>query len=65
MLNVTGDATSQLRLRVMDISGRIIETKNVTSNQTFRIGDNYRAGIYLAEIVRGNERKIVKLVKIQ
>jgi hypothetical protein len=25
MLNVTGDATSQLRLRVMDISGRIIE----------------------------------------
>jgi hypothetical protein len=65
MLNVTGNATSQLLLRVMDISGRVIETKNVTSNQSIRIGDNYRAGIYFAEILQGNERKIVKLVKIQ
>ena len=52
-------------LRVMDISGRIIETKNVASNQSVRIGDNYRAGMYFAEILQGNERKIVKLVKIQ
>jgi len=65
MINVTGDVGSQLKLRVMDISGRIIETKNVTSNQTIRIGDNYRAGMYFAEIMQGNERKIVKLVKIQ
>jgi hypothetical protein len=65
MLNVTGDAGSQLMLRVIDISGRIIETKNVTSNQSTRIGDNYRAGMYLAEVVQGNERKIVKLIKIQ
>jgi hypothetical protein len=65
MLNVTGDPTSQLVLRVMDISGRIIETKNVTSNQSIRIGDNYRAGMYFAEILQGNERKVVKLVKIQ
>jgi hypothetical protein len=65
MLNVTGDASSQLMLRVMDISGRIIETKNVTSNQSVRIGDNYRAGMYFAEVAQGNERKIVKLVKIQ
>ena len=65
MINVTGDAESKLMLRVMDISGRIIETKNVTSNQTIWIGDNYRAGMYFAEIVQDNERKIVKLVKIQ
>ena len=65
MINVTEDAGSQLMLRVMDLSGRIIETKNVTSNQSIRIGDNYHAGMYFAEIVQGNERKIVKLVKIQ
>jgi hypothetical protein len=65
VLNVTGDAGLLLMLRVMDISGRIIETKNITSNQTLRIGDNYRAGMYFAEILQGNERKIVKLVKIQ
>ena len=65
MLNVSADAGSQLMLRVMDISGRIIETKNITSNQSIRIGDNYHAGMYFAEVVQGNERKIVKLVKIQ
>jgi len=65
MLNVTGDAGSQLILRVMDISGRIVETKNLTSNQSIRVGDNYRAGMYFAEIMQGNERKIVKLIKIQ
>ena len=64
MLNVTGDAGSKLMLLIMDISGRIIETKSVTSNQTIRIGDNYRAGMYFAEVVQGNERKIIKLVKI-
>ena len=65
MLNIAGDFTSQLTLRVIDISGRIIEIKNVTPNQTIRIGDSYRAGIYFAELMQGNERKIVKLVKIQ
>jgi hypothetical protein len=65
MLNVSGDAGSQLMLSVMDISGRIIETKNLSTNQFIRIGDNYRAGMYFAEIMQGNERKIVKLVKIQ
>ena len=65
MLNVTGDAGSQLMLRVIDISGRVIEVKNVTSNQTFRIGDSYRAGMYFAELMQGKERKIVKLVKVQ
>jgi len=65
ILIVKGDATSQLMLRVMDISGRIIEVKNVTPDQSIRIGDNYRAGMYFAEIIQGNERKIVKLVKIQ
>jgi hypothetical protein len=49
----------------MDVSGMIIEIKNVASNQTLRIGDNYRTGMYLAEVIQGNERKIVKLVKIQ
>jgi hypothetical protein len=64
-LNVIGNGSSQLILRVMDISGRIIEVRNVSSGQTIKIGDNYRTGIYFAEILQGKERKFVKLVKIQ
>ena len=64
-LNITGDVASTVILRVIDISGRIIETKNVISGQTIRIGDSYRTGVYFAEVIQGSERKIVKLVKIQ
>ena len=64
-LNVPGDSNSELTLRVMDVSGRIIEVKKMTTGQTIRIGDNYRSGMYFVEVLQGNERKIVKLVKIQ
>jgi trimeric autotransporter adhesin len=64
-LNVIGNGNSQLILRVMDISGRIIEVRNVSSGQTIKIGENYRTGMYFAEVLQGKERKIVKLVKIQ
>ena len=64
-LNIVGNSNSQLALRVMDVSGRIIEARNVTPGQTIKVGDRYRTGIYFAELMQGNERKIVKLVKIQ
>jgi len=64
-LNVVGNSNAKLILRVTDISGRVIEVKNVVSGQTLRIGDNYHTGMYFAELIQGNERKIVKLVKIQ
>ena len=64
-LTVVGNGNAQLILRVTDISGRVIEVKNVASGQTLRVGDNYHTGMYFAELIQGNERKIVKLVKIQ
>ena len=64
-LNVSSDPDAPLILRVIDISGRVIERKNLTANQTIKIGERYRPGMYLAEIIQGNERKIMKLVKIQ
>ena len=64
-LNITADASSPITLRVFDISGRMVERRNLTPGQSARIGDNYRAGIYLAEVGQGDQKKIVKLVKIQ
>lgn len=64
-LYASSDADGPLILRVIDISGRIIEHKNLMANQTIKIGEKYRPGIYLAEITQGNERKIMKLVKIR
>ena len=64
-LNITGDATAPVILRVIDVSGRVVERKTLIANQSIKIGDNYRPGMYFGEIIQGNERKIIKLVKIQ
>ena len=63
-LKISADAGSPITLRVMDISGRLIERRNLTSGQSVGIGDNYRPGLYLAEVQQGNQRKLVKLIKI-
>ena len=64
-LQVVTDIPAPMHLRVIDISGRTIERRNLTGGQSIRIGDNYRPGVYLAELIQNNERKIVKLVKVQ
>ena len=64
-LNVVGDADSKMLLRIIDVFGRIMEVKSVTSGQTISIGDNYRTGVYFAELMQGNKKEIVKLIKIQ
>lgn len=55
----------KLSLLVTDITGRIIERRdNVQSVSTIKIGSNYRPGIYIAELIQGNEKKMFKLIKM-
>lgn len=63
-LNVQSDVLEKVNVKVMDISGRVVESKaNVSINQPFILGSNLRPGIYFAEIQQGNEIKQVKLIK--
>ncbi|MEO5582590.1 MAG: T9SS type A sorting domain-containing protein, partial [Saprospiraceae bacterium] len=51
-------------VRVTDMVGRIVEMRsNVSANNSLRIGENYRTGIYLIEVIQGQERKSFKLIK--
>jgi uncharacterized delta-60 repeat protein len=53
-----------LHIRVMDPMGRTLEIRrNVASNNTIRLGDNYTPGIYYAEVIQGTKRITVKLIK--
>jgi hypothetical protein len=64
--NVQIEAASQEKasLRVVDVQGRLIEQRlNVQPGQTIRLGENYRAGVYLLEVQQGNSRKQLKLLK--
>ena len=51
-------------MRVLDVSGRIVETRNgLVANTTFHIGNNFQSGIYLVEVTQGKHKQILKLIK--
>jgi hypothetical protein len=53
-----------LTIRVADVLGRIIETKQgIAANGTIRLGDNYSSGVYYLEVLQGNQRINIKLLK--
>ncbi|HKB45152.1 MAG TPA: T9SS type A sorting domain-containing protein, partial [Chitinophagaceae bacterium] len=56
--------TNKISVRVIDVTGRVVEVKNnVSGSQTLTIGNNLKAGLYVAEIRQGNDAKQVKLLK--
>ena len=54
---------TEIALTIFDIAGKAINSfKNIRST-SFTFGENLSPGIYFAEIISGNNRKIIKLVK--
>jgi len=54
----------QVRIRVYDISGRLIEERmNISIGQSLRLGDQYKAGTYIIEAVQGTQRVHIKVIK--
>ncbi|HET7896658.1 MAG TPA: HYR domain-containing protein, partial [Flavisolibacter sp.] len=46
-----------VQVRVVDLLGRTVETKNnVAPNSNFTIGENYKPGVYIVEVVQGSMR---------
>jgi hypothetical protein len=46
--------------------GRAISGGNqkINANSTLRVGDSWINGTYIAEITQGDQRKIIKLIKV-
>ena len=60
-----GQVSEKITLNVTDALGRVVEQKrNLQTGSTIQIGEGYRAGMYIAEIVQGSVRKQIKLVKL-
>ncbi len=55
----------QVAVRILDISGRVLEDHGkVNSNSILRIGEKLSAGTYLVEVMKGDQRKVVKIIKL-
>jgi hypothetical protein len=56
----------RIMVRITDILGRTIEQfQNVPSTHVLRIGDNYKNGVYMVEVIQGSSKKHLKIIKNQ
>ena len=54
-----------MQVRVTDVMGRTVQTfNNLVAGQTLNIGSGYKRGVYVVELIQGNSRKQLKLVKL-
>jgi hypothetical protein len=62
----TTETVEKINVKVIDLSGRILEAKsNLTGDQTLRIGQNLKPGVYFVQLQQGTEIKQIKLLKIK
>ncbi|MDQ6609429.1 MAG: family 10 glycosylhydrolase [Bacteroidota bacterium] len=63
-LITNGGSDAPLLLRIKDNIGRLIESrKNVSPNGTYLFGQRYSPGIYYVEVIQGDSRVVMKLIK--
>lgn len=61
----SNDKKTPVYLRITDISSKFVELKNnIVPGQRISIGANYMKGVYIGEVIQGNKRKIIKLIKL-
>jgi hypothetical protein len=64
IINVNAQTNERITMQVIDIYGRVIETRNVSANSNILFGDRYRPGTYYVRILKGKEHKEIKLIKL-
>ncbi len=61
---INSNDENPVTVRVMDISGRVIEThEKIAYSGILKLGQLWKAGSYFAEVIQGEQRKVVKLIK--
>jgi hypothetical protein len=52
-----------LDISVLDVEGRKIKSFKSAPYQTINIGNELKAGVYMVEVLQGNDKKVVRVVK--
>ena len=60
----SSNTVDPITLRVTDLAGRVVRlVQGLTAGQTLQLGNEYRPGIYIVEMIQGSNRKQLKLLK--
>ena len=63
-LNITSSNHGKISLQVMDITGKVVETRTeLPPNKTIQVGSSLKPGVYLLEVKQGMKRIQMKMVK--
>ncbi len=64
-LNIRGDKNNPVTIRVTDVSGRVIEQyEKVSANSVLKIGGKLKGGSYFVEVIQADQRRFVKIIKV-
>jgi hypothetical protein len=58
--NVSSD---EITARLSDVQGRLMKTVRLNANETITLGSDFKSGVYMLEVIKGEERKMVRVVK--
>jgi hypothetical protein len=50
-------------IKVVDMQGRLVNSMKANPNTNIKIGWELRPGIYFLEVIQGNNKKYIKLLK--
>jgi hypothetical protein len=65
-LSIQTTSSDRISLRISDIAGRMVESKNnLVGSQLLRIGNNLKAGVYFVQLRQGDKTKEIKLIKLK
>jgi hypothetical protein len=63
-LSIQSNNNIPVALIIADVTGRVIETKSgIAANSNVTIGHTYQPGVYFIQVVQGNKKLMLKLVK--
>ena len=62
-MQIRSASDEKIEVNLYDITGRFLSKLNAVENQVYSFGDDLRPGVYLVEIIQGQQRKTIKVVK--
>ena len=63
-LNLISDNGGDFAVRILDSNGKLVWSKNLPGNNIYTIGEQLPTGIYIVEVLDGNNKQTLKLVKL-
>ena len=60
-INVRGGTSEKVTIHVIDMYGRMIETRQVNPNSTTHFGNRYKMGTYVVKVTQGKEQEQIKV----